>query len=143
LACLGVRRASQSGDLHRQGWILAYAGRAEEALDAAVRLGNKVLIAAARLTGIIGRRASDELRELFWEAAQQCHSYLMVNHAAMELGAAQLRAGAPLDGLLQLRSPARQRLGVSRGCAGRAPTRVMRPASEVGTRGRTRPPPPV
>ena len=44
---------------------------------------------------------------MFWEAAQQSHSYLMLNHAAIELGAAQVRAGAPLDGLLVLRSPAR------------------------------------
>jgi predicted ATPase/class 3 adenylate cyclase/DNA-binding CsgD family transcriptional regulator len=102
-----VDAALQSGDLHREGWVLAYAGRSEEALDAAERLGNKVLIAAARLTAIVGRRASDELRESFWEAAHQSHSYLMVNHAAMELGTAQVPAGAPLDGLLLLRSPAR------------------------------------
>jgi DNA-binding NarL/FixJ family response regulator len=31
----------------------------------------------------------------------------MLNHAAIELGTAQVRAGAPLDGLLLLRSPAR------------------------------------
>jgi DNA-binding CsgD family transcriptional regulator len=31
----------------------------------------------------------------------------MLNHAAMELGTAQVRASAPLDGLLLLRSPAR------------------------------------
>jgi predicted ATPase/class 3 adenylate cyclase/DNA-binding CsgD family transcriptional regulator len=102
-----VDAALQSGDLHRQVWVLTYAGRFEEALDAAVRLGNKLLIAAARFTAIVGREASDESREFFWEAAQQSHSYLMLNHAAMELGAAQVRAGAPLDGLLVLRSPAR------------------------------------
>jgi predicted ATPase/class 3 adenylate cyclase/DNA-binding CsgD family transcriptional regulator len=102
-----VEAALQSGELHRQVWVLDYAGRSEEALDAAVRLGNKVLIATARLIAIVGRRASDELVELFWEAAHESHSYLMVNHAAMELGTAQVRAGAPLDGLLLLRSPAR------------------------------------
>ena len=102
-----VEAALQSGDLHRQIWVLDYAGRSEEALDAAVRLGNKVLIATARFTAIVDRRASDELVESFWEAAQQSHSYLMLNHAAMELGRAQIRAGAPLDGLLLLRSPAR------------------------------------
>jgi predicted ATPase/class 3 adenylate cyclase/DNA-binding NarL/FixJ family response regulator len=102
-----VDAALQSGDLHRQVWLLDFAGRSEEALDAAVRLGNKLLIATARFTAIVGRRASDELREMFWEAAQQSHSYIMVNHAAMELGKAQIRAGAPLEGLLLLRSPAR------------------------------------
>ena len=102
-----VEAALQSGDLHRQVWVLTYAGRSEEALDAAVRLDNKVLIATARFTAIVGRRASDELVESFWEAAQKSHSYLMVNHAAMELGTTQVRAGAPLDGLLLLRSPAR------------------------------------
>jgi DNA-binding CsgD family transcriptional regulator len=102
-----VEAALQGGDLHREVWVLDYAGRSEEALDAAVRLGNKVLIATARFTAIVGRRASDELVESFWEAAQQSHSYLMVNHAAMELGTTQARAGAPLDGLLLLRSPAR------------------------------------
>jgi predicted ATPase/class 3 adenylate cyclase len=95
-----------SGELHRQVWVLAYAGRSEEALDAAARLGNKVLTATARFTSMVGRRASDDLVESFWEAAQQSHSYLMLNHAAMELGRAQIRAGAPLDGLLLLRSPA-------------------------------------
>jgi DNA-binding CsgD family transcriptional regulator len=101
-----VDAALQSGDLHRQVWVLTYAGRFEEALDAASRLGNKLLIAAARFTAIVGRQGSDEQRELFWEAAQQSHSYLMLNAAAIELGAAQVRAGAPLDGLLVLRSPA-------------------------------------
>ena len=48
----------------------------------------------------------DEARELFWEAAQDCHSYLMRNHAAIELGVEQIRAGSPLDGLLLLRAPA-------------------------------------
>ena len=102
-----VDAALQSGDLHRQVWVLTYAGRFEEALDAASRLGNKLLIAMARSIPTIGRHASDERRELFWEAAQQSHSYLMLNHAAIELGVAQVRAGAPLDGLLVLRSPAR------------------------------------
>jgi len=102
-----VDAALQSGDLHRQVWVLTYAGRFEQALDAASRLGNKLLIAAARFTAIVGRHGSDEQRELFWEAAQQSHSFLMLNHAAIELGAAQVRAGAPLDGLLVLRSPAR------------------------------------
>jgi predicted ATPase/class 3 adenylate cyclase/DNA-binding CsgD family transcriptional regulator len=102
-----VEAALQSGDLHRQVWVLNYAGRVDDALAAAVRLGNKLLIAAARSIPLVGRQGSDELRELFWEAAQQSHSYLMLNHAAMELGTAQIRAGAPLDGLLLLRSPAR------------------------------------
>jgi non-specific serine/threonine protein kinase len=102
-----VKAAMQSGDLHRRVWVLTYAGRIEEALDAAVRLGNKLLIAMARSIPTIRRDASDELRELFWEAAQQSHSYLMLNHAAIELGTAQVRAGAPLDGLLLLRSPVR------------------------------------
>jgi integrase/recombinase XerD len=102
-----VQAALHGGDLYRAVWVLDYAGRSEEALDAAMRLGNKVLIATARFTAIVGRRASDELVESFWEAAQQSHSYLMLNHAAMEVGAAEIRAGAPLDGLLLLRSPAR------------------------------------
>jgi DNA-binding CsgD family transcriptional regulator len=102
-----MEAALQSGDLHREVWVLNYAGRVEDALDAAVRLGNKLLIAAARSIPLVGREGSDELRELFWEAAQQSHSYLMLNHAAMELGTAQIRAGAPLDGLLLLRSPVR------------------------------------
>jgi predicted ATPase/class 3 adenylate cyclase/DNA-binding CsgD family transcriptional regulator len=102
-----VQGALQSGDLHRQVWVLAYAGRFEEALDAGARLGNKLLIAVARSIPTIGRQTTDEQRELFWEAAHQCHSYLMLNHAAIELGTAQVRAGAPLDGLLLLRSPAR------------------------------------
>ena len=45
-----VDAALQSGDLHRQVWVLTYAGRFEEALDAASRLGNKLLIAMARIT---------------------------------------------------------------------------------------------
>jgi predicted ATPase/class 3 adenylate cyclase/DNA-binding CsgD family transcriptional regulator len=102
-----VEAALQSGDLHREVWVLTYAGRFEEALDAAVRLGNKLLIAVARSIPTIGRQAGHELRELFWEAAQECHSYLMLNHAAIVLGIAQVRASAPLDGLLLLRSPAR------------------------------------
>ena len=102
-----VEAALQSGDLHREVWVLTYAGRVDEALDAAVRLGNKLLIAAARSIPLLGRQGSDELRELFWEAAQQSHSYLMLNNAAVELGRAQVRTGAPLDGLLLLRSPAR------------------------------------
>jgi predicted ATPase/class 3 adenylate cyclase/DNA-binding CsgD family transcriptional regulator len=102
-----VAAALGSGDLHRQVWVLAYAGRSDEALDVALRLGNKLLIATARSIPTIDREGSDESRELFWEAARQSHSYLMLNHAAIELGTAQVRAGAPLDGLLLLRSPAR------------------------------------
>ena len=100
--------ALQSGDLHRKVWVLTYAGRVEEALEAALRLGNKVLIGLARSwMASVTTHDRDEARELFWEAAHQCHSYLMLNHAAIELGTAQVRAGAPLDGLLLLRSPAR------------------------------------
>jgi predicted ATPase/class 3 adenylate cyclase/DNA-binding CsgD family transcriptional regulator len=103
-----VEAALQSGDLHRQVWVLTYAGRFEEALEAAVHLGNKLLIAAARYgMAALTTGGRDETRELIWEAAQRCHSYLMLNHAAIELGTAQVRAGAPLDGLLLLRSPAR------------------------------------
>jgi predicted ATPase/class 3 adenylate cyclase/DNA-binding CsgD family transcriptional regulator len=103
-----VEAALQSADLHRQVWVLNYAGRFEEALDAALLLGNKLLIASVRYgMAALTTDGRDEELELFWEAAQQTHSYLMVNHAAMELGAAQVRAGAALDGLLLLRSPAR------------------------------------
>jgi DNA-binding CsgD family transcriptional regulator len=102
-----VQAALQSGDLHRQVWILNYAGRVEEALDTAGRLGNKLLIAAARSIPLVGRQGSDEQIESFWEAARQSHSYLMQNHAELELGTAQIQAGAPLDGMLLLRSPAR------------------------------------
>jgi predicted ATPase/class 3 adenylate cyclase/DNA-binding NarL/FixJ family response regulator len=103
-----VQAALQSGDRHRQVWVLTHAGRVDEALDTALRLGNKLLIAMARSwIAAAPTDGPDELRELFWEAAQQSHSYLMLNHAATELGTAQVRTGAPLDGLLLLRSPAR------------------------------------
>ena len=48
-----------------------------------------------------------EALESYWESAQRCHSYLMLNHAAHLLGAAHIRAGAAVDGLLLLRAPAR------------------------------------
>jgi predicted ATPase/DNA-binding CsgD family transcriptional regulator len=103
-----LRTALDSGDLHRQVWVLTYAGRFAEAVECARQLGNKVLIAMAQSwVAALSTEGRDEARELFWEAAQESHSYLMRNHAAMELGIEQIRAGAPLDGLLLLRSPAR------------------------------------
>ena len=42
------RDRARSDDLHRQVWVLTYAGRAAEALDRAQRLGNRTLIALAR-----------------------------------------------------------------------------------------------
>jgi predicted ATPase/class 3 adenylate cyclase/DNA-binding CsgD family transcriptional regulator len=106
--------ALRSGELDRQVWVLAYTRRADEALAAARRLGNKVLIGLAWVAvvrSVMARPGDEESRwealESFWEAAQRCHSYLMLNHAAHLLGAAQIGAGAVVDGLLLLRAPAR------------------------------------
>jgi predicted ATPase/class 3 adenylate cyclase/DNA-binding CsgD family transcriptional regulator len=101
--------ALRDGNLHRRVWVLVYAGRAAEALDAATRLGNKMLIALARSgTNRIGdEEARWEARESFWEAAQRCHSFLMLNHAAQALATGHILAGAPVDGLLLLRPPVR------------------------------------
>jgi predicted ATPase/class 3 adenylate cyclase/DNA-binding CsgD family transcriptional regulator len=103
-----VTGALESNDVHRQIWVLFYAGRFDEATERAERLGNRLLVAMTRSWG--ARRSAeggDEARERFWEAAQESHSYLMRNHATLELGLEQIRAGAPLDGLLLLRAPAR------------------------------------
>ena len=103
-----ITSALDSNDLHRQIWVLAYTGRFAEALDRAERLGNRTLIALAySCAAPLAPEGNDELRELFWEAAQECHSYLLRNHAAIELGYEQIRAGTPLDGLLLLRAPLR------------------------------------
>ena len=106
--------ALRSGELDRQVWVLAYAGRADEALAVALTLGNKLLIALARVVVVLTTSARDsdeesrwEALESYWESAQRCHSYLMVNQAAHLLGAAHIRAGAAIDGLLLLRAPAR------------------------------------
>jgi non-specific serine/threonine protein kinase len=110
----GTDDALRSGELDRQVWVLAYAGRADEALAVAQTLGNKVLIALARVVAVRTTRARDGDEESRWEAlesylesAQRCHSYLMVNQAAHLLGAAHIRAGRAIDGLLLLRAPAR------------------------------------
>jgi predicted ATPase/class 3 adenylate cyclase/DNA-binding CsgD family transcriptional regulator len=104
-----VDDALRSDDLHRQVWVLVYSGRFDEAREAALRLGNKMLLALAH-TGIPAS-SDDELqweaRESFWEAAQRCHSFLMLNNAAHGLGSAHVLAGTPVDGLLLLRAPAR------------------------------------
>ncbi len=111
-----VEAALVSDDLHRQVWVLAYAGHVAEALTRAQRLGNRTLIALARSRDAArSSERHDEAVELFWEAAQDSHSYMMRNHAAVGLGNLQIRAGAPLDGLLLLRGPARDWL--SRGDA--------------------------
>jgi predicted ATPase/DNA-binding CsgD family transcriptional regulator len=103
-----VASALASDDLHRQVWVLIYAGRFDEALERAQRLGNKLLIASARsYMATLAPEGRDEARELFWEAAQECHSYLMRNHAALELGVDHIRRGAAFDGLLLLRTPMR------------------------------------
>jgi predicted ATPase/class 3 adenylate cyclase/DNA-binding CsgD family transcriptional regulator len=106
--------ALRSGELDRQVWVLAYTRRADQALAAARRLGNKVLIGLAWMAvarTVMARPGDEEARwealESLWEAAQRCHSYLMLNHAAHLLGAAHIGAGAAVDGLLLLRAPAR------------------------------------
>ena len=111
-----VETALRSDDLHRQIWVLAYAGHVGEALTRAQQLGNRTLIALARnRDAALSSEGHDEAVELFWEAAQESHSFLMRNHAAVGLANLQIRAGAPLDGLALLRSPARDWL--SRGDA--------------------------
>ena len=111
-----VETALRGDDLHRQIWVLAYAGHVGDALTRAQQLGNRTLIALARSRdAALSSEGHDEAVELFWEAAQESHSFLMRNHAAVGLGNLQIRAGAPLDGLALLRSPARDWL--SRGDA--------------------------
>ena len=100
--------ALRSHDLHRQVWVLSFSGRPDEAMVAAQRLGNKTLLALAHS----GIRSHDEAAdwdaaESFWDAAQRSHSFILLNHAAHRLGIAHIRAGSPADGLLLLRSPAR------------------------------------
>jgi predicted ATPase/class 3 adenylate cyclase/DNA-binding CsgD family transcriptional regulator len=106
--------ALRSGELDRQVWVLAYTRRADEALAAARRLGNMVLIGLAWMAvarTVMARPGDEESRwealESLWEAAQRCHSYIILNHAAHMLGAARIGAGAAVDGLLLLRAPAR------------------------------------
>jgi predicted ATPase/class 3 adenylate cyclase/DNA-binding CsgD family transcriptional regulator len=106
--------ALTSGELDRQVWVLAYTDRADEALAAARRLGNQLLIGLAWMAvarTVMARPGDDEsgweALESLWEAAQRGHSYLMLNHAAHLLGAAHIGAGAVVDGLLLLRAPAR------------------------------------
>ena len=101
-----VTGALESDDLHRQIWVLTYAGRLDEAAQRARQLGNRMLIALTR-SWVAASGSGEESLELFWEAAQESHSYLMRNHATLELGLGQIRSGAPLDGLLLLRAPAR------------------------------------
>ena len=103
-----VIAALESDDPHRQIWVLTYAGRLDEATARATRLGNRTLLALT-LSWAPSVEADDghERRELFWEAAHESHSYLMRNHATLELGVEQIRTGMPLDGLLLLRAPLR------------------------------------
>lgn len=98
--------ALASDDLHRQIWVLSYAGCAEETLERAQRLGNQTLIALA-YSGLVGEDDTSRLlaAERFWEAAQRSHSYIFLSHAAHRLGVEQIRSGAAVDGLLVLRSP--------------------------------------
>lgn len=103
-----VTSALASGDVVRQIWVLTYAGRLDEAAERAQQLGNRTLIALTRSwEAAVSADRREEARELFWEAAQESHSYLMRNHATLELGLEQIRSAAPLDGLLLLRAPAR------------------------------------
>jgi len=103
-----VTAALESDDLHRQIWVLTYAGRLSEAAERAKRLGNRMLVALTRSwAASVPTDDRGERQELFWEAAQESHSYLMRNHATLELGLEQIRTGAPLDGLLLLRAPLR------------------------------------
>lgn len=100
--------AVATGDLHRQVWVLTYRGRGDEALAAAEQLGNQVLVLLAR-TAVWpdDEQARWELLEESWEIAQRSHSFIMRNMAAHRLGAFHVRHGTPLDGLLLLRTPAR------------------------------------
>lgn len=103
-----VSGALASGDLHRQVWALTYSGRVDQAVDVAKRLGNRTLQAVA-LSVITAREDEagwDECEE-FWEAAHRSHSYLVINNATHRLGAAHLRVGATVDGLVLLRGPVR------------------------------------
>lgn len=104
-----LNEALSSGDLHRQVWVLTYAGRPAQAIASAKRLGNRMLLALAHSWVLYAADdvADWEARELFWEAAQRSHSFLVLNNAAHQLGAASIRSGAVVDGLLLLRAPAR------------------------------------
>ncbi|HUF84662.1 MAG TPA: LuxR C-terminal-related transcriptional regulator, partial [Acidimicrobiia bacterium] len=72
------------------------------------QLGNQVLLLLAR-TAVWPRdeQARWEVLEDSWEIAQRSHSFIMRNMAAHRLGAFHVRYGSPLDGLLVLRTPAR------------------------------------
>ena len=59
-----VEAALVSDDLHRQVWVLAYAGHVAEALTRAQRLGNRTLIACQREAGTPHARANDTTRPL-------------------------------------------------------------------------------
>lgn len=104
----GIESARASGDLHRQVWVLSYTGRGEEALAAAEQLGNRVLVVLARAAA---RLADNQARwgwlEGSWEIAQESHSFIMRNMTAHRLGAFHVRFGIPVDGLLLLRTAAR------------------------------------
>ena len=95
-----------SDDLHRQVWVLMYARRAAEAVERLrEQLGNWFLVSMSRgWKAMLAPHGDHEARELFWEAAQESHSYLQRNHAAAELGIEQIRSGAPVQGLLLLRA---------------------------------------
>ena len=55
----GTDDALRSGELDRQVWVLAYAGRADEAFAVARTLGNKLLIALARVVVVLTTSARD------------------------------------------------------------------------------------
>ena len=55
----GTDDALRSGELDRQVWVLAYAGRADEALAVARTLGNTLLIALARVVVVLTTSARD------------------------------------------------------------------------------------
>ena len=106
-----VDEAMRSDDLHRQVWVPTYTRPADEAIAAASRLGNQVLLAFARWSAVTpspsarsrgGRRSRRSGRPRSVPTASS-----MRNHAAHLLGAAHVRAGGAVDGLLLLRAPAR------------------------------------
>lgn len=103
-----LRDALASDDLHRQIWVLSYAGRAAETLERARRLGNQTLIALAH-AGLTGDDDASrwDAAETFWEAAQRSHSFILLSHASHRLGVEHIRGGAPVEGLLVLRAPLR------------------------------------
>jgi DNA-binding CsgD family transcriptional regulator len=94
-----------SDDPSRAVWVLAYAGRGNEAVDVARRLGNRVLLSLALSIVALMDLESNEAAEAWWEAAQASHSYLMRNLSAQRLGFLHIQGGAPVDGLLLLREP--------------------------------------